>query len=62
MSWVTMIFHEDLFYRLNVATIRLPPLRERPGDILPLAEFFIEEQSRRLGYERASLSPDAERK
>ncbi|WP_060511586.1 sigma-54-dependent Fis family transcriptional regulator [Pseudomonas sp. NBRC 111124] len=55
-------FREDLFYRLHVATIRLPPLRERPGDILPLAEFFIEEHCRRLGYERASLSPDAERK
>ncbi|MBA1201022.1 sigma-54-dependent Fis family transcriptional regulator [Pseudomonas capeferrum] len=55
-------FREDLFYRLHVATIRLPPLRERPGDILPLAEFFIEEHCRRLGYERASLSPDTERK
>ncbi|PYC16675.1 sigma-54 interaction domain-containing protein [Pseudomonas mosselii] len=55
-------FREDLFYRLHVATIRLPPLRERPGDILPLAEFFIEEHCRRLGYERASLSVEAERK
>ncbi|MBK5005964.1 sigma-54-dependent Fis family transcriptional regulator [Pseudomonas sp. S60] len=55
-------FREDLFYRLHVATIRLPPLRERPGDILPLAEFFIEEHCRRLGYERASLSQDTERK
>ncbi|KNX78385.1 Fis family transcriptional regulator [Pseudomonas sp. 250J] len=55
-------FREDLFYRLHVATIRLPPLRERPGDILPLAEFFIEEHCRRLGYERARLSIEAERK
>lgn len=55
-------FREDLFYRLHVATIRLPPLRERPGDILPLAEFFLEEHCQRLGYNRASLSPDAERK
>lgn len=55
-------FREDLFYRLHVATIRLPPLRERPGDILPLAEFFIEEHCRRLGYDRASLSLEAERK
>ncbi len=55
-------FREDLFYRLHVATIRLPPLRERPGDILPLAEFFVNEHCQRLGYQRASLSPEAERK
>jgi sigma-54-specific transcriptional regulator len=55
-------FREDLFYRLHVATIRLPPLRERPGDILPLAEFFLEEHCQRLGYNRASLSLEAERK
>ncbi|QXI25513.1 sigma-54 interaction domain-containing protein [Pseudomonas vanderleydeniana] len=55
-------FREDLFYRLHVATIRLPPLRERPGDILPLAEFFLEEHCQRLGYNRASLSSEAERK
>jgi sigma-54-specific transcriptional regulator len=55
-------FREDLFYRLHVATIRLPPLRERPGDILPLAEFFLEEHCQRLGYNRASLSIEAERK
>ena len=55
-------FREDLFYRLHVATIRLPPLRERPGDIMPLAEFFMEEHCQRLGYKRASLSSEAERK
>ncbi|KAF1033513.1 MAG: Transcriptional regulatory protein ZraR [Pseudomonas sp.] len=55
-------FREDLFYRLHVATICLPPLRERPGDILPLAEFFLEEHCQRLGYNRAGLSIDAERK
>ncbi|MBM7060562.1 sigma-54-dependent Fis family transcriptional regulator [Pseudomonas sp. UL073] len=55
-------FREDLFYRLHVATIRLPPLRERPGDILPLAEFFVNEHCQRLGYQRATLSPEAERK
>jgi sigma-54-specific transcriptional regulator len=55
-------FREDLFYRLHVATIRLPPLRERPGDILPLAEFFLEEHCQRLGYNRATLSPECERK
>ena len=55
-------FREDLFYRLHVATIRLPALRERPGDILPLAEFFLEEHCQRLGYNRATLSPECERK
>ncbi|WP_297833198.1 sigma-54-dependent Fis family transcriptional regulator [Pseudomonas sp.] len=55
-------FREDLFYRLHVATIRLPPLRERPGDTLPLAEFFLEQHCQRLGYQHATLSPEAERK
>lgn len=55
-------FREDLFYRLHVATIRLPALRERPGDILPLAEFFLEKHCQRLGYNRATLSPECERK
>jgi DNA-binding NtrC family response regulator len=34
-------FREDLFYRINVASIRIPPLRERPSDILPLTKYFI---------------------
>lgn len=55
-------FREDLFYRLHVATIRLPALRERPGDILPLAQFFLDEHCTRLGYKRANLSLESERK
>ncbi|MDH4555952.1 sigma-54-dependent Fis family transcriptional regulator [Pseudomonas sp. BN417] len=55
-------FREDLFYRLHVASIELPPLRERRGDILPLAHFFLDEHCRRLGYTPAVLSADAERK
>lgn len=54
-------FRADLYYRFNVATVRLMPLRERPGDILPLARHFLELYSARLGYSEASLSPEAER-
>ena len=39
-------FREDLFYRLNVVELNIPPLRERPEDILPLANCFIAEFSR----------------
>ena len=35
-------FREDLFYRINVASITIPPLRERPADILPLTSYFVE--------------------
>ncbi len=36
-------FREDLFYRLNVVSVHLPPLRERPSDVAPLAQFFLKE-------------------
>jgi DNA-binding NtrC family response regulator len=52
---------EDLFYRLKVITIRLPALRERREDILPLAEHFLEKYRRPLQKEVRGLSPDASR-
>lgn len=52
-------FREDLYYRLNVVSLQLHPLRDRPGDILPLARHFIAEYSRRLGYQDVSLADDA---
>ncbi len=42
-------FREDLFYRINVIPFKIPPLRERPEDIGPLTQFFIEKVSKRTG-------------
>jgi transcriptional regulator with GAF, ATPase, and Fis domain len=52
-------FREDLFYRLNVFAINLPPLRDRRDDILPLSEAFIGEIGRGLGRPPAGISRDA---
>jgi len=52
-------FREDLFYRLNVFSIHIAPLRERPEDILPLAESFLEELGRTMGRPAAGISRDA---
>ncbi len=49
-------FREDLFYRINVISIPLPPLRERPEDIPLLANFFLEKYSKILGKEIRKIS------
>src|SRR5512146_2062459 len=52
-------FREDLFYRLNLIELRLPPLAERPGDILPLAEHFLGTGKSLSEAARASLQRHA---
>jgi two-component system response regulator HydG len=52
-------FREDLYYRLNVISMRIPPLRERPDDILPLAEFFLQKYSKKVGRTPLKLDPSA---
>ncbi len=52
-------FRKDLLYRLNTVEIRLPPLRERHEDILPLAAEFLLRHSRRYGKLQMNFSPDA---
>jgi len=52
-------FREDLYYRLNVMSIRIPPLRERSECIIPLAEFFLDRFGKSLGKGVRKLSPEA---
>ncbi|HRW23591.1 MAG TPA: sigma-54 dependent transcriptional regulator [Spirochaetia bacterium] len=52
-------FREDLYYRINVVRIRLPPLRERPDDAIALAGYFVETLAPSLGRKNARLAPSA---
>jgi DNA-binding NtrC family response regulator len=55
-------FREDLLYRLNVVNLRIPPLRERPGDILALAEHFARKYAAANGVPERPISAEAKRR
>jgi len=52
-------FREDLFYRLNVVPLALPPLRDRPGDVEAIAAHFVARQAPRMGRAVKGISPEA---
>jgi two-component system NtrC family response regulator len=55
----TGTFRDDLFYRISEVTVRIPPLRERQGDGLLLAQFLLQQMSTRFGKPTRGLAPDA---
>ena len=55
-------FREDLLYRLNVVNLRLPPLRERPGDVTALAEYFVKKYAGANGMPARPLAVEAKRR
>ena len=53
-------FREDLFYRINVASLTIPPLRERPDDILPMAKYFVQKYNEEFHKNVQKISKDVE--
>lgn len=52
-------FRRDLLYRINIAHVKLPPLRERPGDVMPLAEHFLKIYAQKMGHRLPQFSSAA---
>lgn len=55
------LFRKDLYYRINTITINIPPLRERPDDIIPLAEYFLNKYSRDFGKTVEGISSEVKK-
>jgi len=53
-------FRQDLYFRLNVIHITIPPLRERPDDILPMTEFFVDHYNRKFKRQITGVTPEAQ--
>ena len=56
------VFREDLLYRLNVVNLKLPPLRERPGDVVALAEHFVKKYAAANGVPERKIADEARRR
>ncbi len=52
-------FREDLYYRINVITLQIPPLRERKEDIRSLTRYYLQKYSQEMGRQAAEVSPEA---
>lgn len=52
-------FREDLYYRINVITLRIPPLRERKEDIRSLTRYYLQKYSQEMGRQAAEIAPEA---